>query len=93
MGGLADLVLEEGGKNLHSSKINNYIYGHTLRKEWKGWSVFCRVEEWVGHGFFFFKAIKGESQFNVLEIGNYICIASDDINIKPLLLFLFIFYC
>ena len=34
--------------------------------------------------FFFFKAIKGESQLNVLDIGYYICIASDDINIKDI---------
>jgi len=40
---------------------------------------------------FFFKPIKGESQLNVLDIGNYICIASDDINIKPFLLFYFYF--
>jgi len=41
--------------------------------------------------FFSFKGMKGESQLNVFEIGNYICIASDDINNKPF--FLFIFCC
>jgi len=36
---------------------------------------------------FFFKAIKVEIQLNVLAICNYICIASDDINIQPFLHF------
>ena len=82
MGGLAHLVSGGGRREFAFNKINKYRCGHTLKKELKGWSVFCRAEEWAANGVFFFEAIKGEIELNVLDIcNNYICIASDDINI------------